>query len=75
MMTNNEIAAIRRNAKLEAVAEMERRMRKYYDNVKGGTHAGAVGYFIGLKADEYRKEIEDEYESEAYKSDGDKTEN
>lgn len=74
-MIPNEIAAIRRNAKLEAVAEMEQRIRKYYDNVKGGTHAGAVGYFIGLKADEYRKDIEDEYESEACKSDGDKSAN
>lgn len=57
-----DIAKIRRDAKLEALAEFERRIKKYYSFVRGNTYAGLVAYHVGVKAEEYREEIIREYE-------------
>lgn len=56
-----DIAKIRREAKLEALAEFEKRIKNYYSFVRGNTYAGLVAYHVGVKADEYREEIEREY--------------
>lgn len=66
-----DIAKIRREAKLEALAEFERRIKAYYHNLHGGTYAGLVAYHVGVKADEYKEEIVDEYEREAHGLAGD----
>lgn len=60
-----EIAKIRRDAKLEALAEFERQIKTYYSYIRGNTYAGLVAYHVGVKADEYRERIEREYEREA----------
>ena len=65
-MTPEEIAKIRRDAKLEAVAEFERRIKNYYTYLRGNTYAGIVAHHVGVKADEYKEEIFDEYEREAH---------
>lgn len=70
-MTTTEIEAIKRAAKLEAVEEIEKRIKKYYAILRGHTHPGMVTYYIETKIREYKKEIEDEGESEAHGSDGD----
>ena len=62
--SQSDIAEIRREAKLEAVAEMERRIKSYYNALNGNTYAGLVAYHVGIKADEYREEIEKEYDTE-----------
>lgn len=69
-MTTNELEEIKRAAKLEAVEEIERRIKKYYAILKGQTHPGMVTYYIETKIKEYKKEIENEGESEAHGSDG-----
>lgn len=56
-----DIAKIRRDAKLEALAEFEKRIKNYYSFVRGNTYAGLVAYHVGVKADEFREEIEREY--------------
>ncbi|MBR3680603.1 MAG: hypothetical protein IKL79_01200 [Clostridia bacterium] len=56
-----DIAKIRRDAKLEALAEFERRIKLYYNTIRGGTYAALVSYHVGVKAEEYREEIEREY--------------
>lgn len=69
-MTTNELEEIKRTAKLEAVAEIERRIKKYYATLRGYTHPGMVTYYIETKIKEYKKEIENEGESESHGSDG-----
>lgn len=63
-MTPNEKAKIRREAKLEALAEFERQIKEYYTILRGNTYAGLVAYHVGIKADEYRERIDREYEQE-----------
>ena len=70
-MTSEELERIKREAKIEAAAEIEQRIKKYYTILKGQTHPGMVTYYIEAKIAEYRKEIENEEESKAHGSDGD----
>ena len=69
-MTTNELEEIKRVAKIEAAAEIEQRIKKYYTILKGQTHPVMVTYYIETKIREYKKEIENGGESEAHGSDG-----
>lgn len=62
--TEIDIAKIIRDAKLEALAEFERRIKGYYGYIRGNTYAGLVAYHVGVKADEFREEIQREYEGQ-----------
>ncbi len=60
-MTEKEKAKMIFEAKIEMLAEFEKKIKAYYNWLKGGTPAALVAYHVGVVADEIREKMEDEY--------------